>query len=177
MLVKDFERLISEYEKDLYSFCCYLAAGAASDMAGDLYQDTVLAAFEMRGRINPDGNPKSLLFSIAVGKWKNARRKAVRRQAIAPQQPLEEFDYAAAGRENVEADVQARATQEAVQAAVNSLEDKFRIPLILHYFDDMGLEAIGGVMGLPKGTVKSRLHKARALMKVLLAKETEGLYG
>ena len=171
MTAQDFERLLNEYEKDLYSFCCYLAAENVSNMAGDLYQDTVLAAFEMRERIDPAQNPKSLLFGIAVGKWKNTRRKAGRRQAIVPQISLDEFDYATASEENIEAKVQGGLMRDAVQNAVNSLDDKFRIPLILHYFDDIGLELIGKIMGLPKGTVKSRLHKGRALVKAALTKE------
>jgi RNA polymerase sigma-70 factor (ECF subfamily) len=51
------------------------------------------------------------------------------------------------------------------------MDDKFRIPLILFYFDDCGVEAISEICKIPRGTVKSRLHKGRAMLRESLNKE------
>ena len=61
--------------------------------------------------------------------------------------------------------------QQAIAAALAKLDDKFRVPLILHYFDDMSMLEIGQILQIPAGTVKSRLHKGRALLKAALGKE------
>ncbi|MCL2198778.1 MAG: RNA polymerase sigma factor [Defluviitaleaceae bacterium] len=160
----DFENLIVTYEKDLYSFCCHLTAGSGVN-AGDLYQDTVLAAFEKRAQIDFTRNPKSFLFSIAVGKWKNAWRKAKRRQE------KDAMSEDTAESDNPETMVQSSFTREAIRTALVALHDKLRIPLILYYFEDRNLDIIASICNIPKGTVKSRLHKGRALLKAALEKE------
>jgi RNA polymerase sigma-70 factor (ECF subfamily) len=169
-----FERLLAACEDDLYSFCRYLAGHC---LAADLYQDTVLAAFEMRGRINTNQNPKALLISIAVGKWKNLRRKTGRRQAKVPEMPL--TGYGAEPKTPPEHDpqeqVQSVFVKKAIQDALGQLDDKFRIPLILHYFVEWDLKTVAGICGIPKGTVKSRLFKGRILLKDAL--EKEGIHG
>jgi RNA polymerase sigma-70 factor (ECF subfamily) len=165
-----FEKLLMSFETDLYSFCCYLA----NNLAGDLYQDTVLAAFEMKERIDPTQNPKAFFFSIAVGKWKNAERKNRRRQAKIPQLPLNDFavnEPKTMLRDGPEEQVQNAFLREVIERALYELDDKFRIPLILYYFGYLELGAIAGICSIPKGTVKSRLHKGRALLRTFLEKE------
>ena len=164
----EFENFIETYEKDLFSFCCYLSGDAVCD----LFQDTVLTAFEMREKIDLSGNPKSFLFSIAVGKWKNMKRKANRRMAIAPEIVFD--DYMGEDESNPEKISQKTFINEAIENALANLNDNFRIPLILYYFDEQNLENISEVCKIPKGTVKSRLHKGRALLKAAL--EREGIY-
>jgi len=85
----EFELFIEKYEKDIFSFCCYLTMDTR--LAEELYQETVLHAFMSRGKLDISGNPVSYLLSIAVGKWKNSRRKASRRERIAPQVPLDTY--------------------------------------------------------------------------------------
>lgn len=164
MTVAEFEQFIETYERDVFTFCKYLAIN--QDTASDLYQETILAAFEMIARIDTTNNPKSFLLAIAAGKWKNMRRKIQRRQNIAPETPLEAWSNTSLLGENPTADAaQNAALQQAVHKAIAELKDKFRIPLILHYFDDYPTETIATICNIPTGTVKSRLHKARILVK------------
>ena len=173
MTVPEFEQFLEAYGQDVFTFCRYLAADCHT--ACDLYQDTALAAFEMRMRIDPAQNPKAFLFAIAAGKWKNMRRKAVRRQTIAPETPLEDWVSAPAHTHDPTAKtVENAAAQTALRKAIGEMKDKFRIPLILHYFDDCPQETIAAVCAIPVGTVKSRLHKARALLKKSMEKEGFG---
>jgi len=172
MNVTAFERLIETCERDLYSFCRYLAMDGPT--ASDLYQETALAAFEMRNRIDPEQNPKSFLFSIAVGKWKNMRRKAARRQSLVPEVSLTQMNAAWHVSDNAytpENEAIKAAQRECIHQIISAMKDKFRLPLILYYFDDCSTEAISAILKIPAGTVKSRLHKGRTLLKDTLIKE------
>jgi len=110
-------------------------------------------------------------FAIAAGKWKNMRCKLFRRQSIAPEFPLEDWTKTAIVQSPTEDAAQNAIQQQVIHNAVVEMKDKFRIPLILHYFDNFQTEEIAQVCNIPVGTVKSRLHKARALLKKSLAKE------
>ena len=168
MDVAEFEQFLEIHEKDIFSFCRSLAMDV--DRASDLYQDTVLAAFEMRERIKVSQNPKALFLSIAVGKWRNTKRKAGRRQAIAPELPLDGLNEQVlpVRSEGPESLTQSKLLKETIQDALAVMDDKFRIPLILHYFDEYDLSSIAQICKTPKGTIKSRLHKGRALLKKAL---------
>ncbi len=52
-----------------------------------------------------------------------------------------------------------------IQDATHQLEDKLRLPIYMYYTADMTVEEIALALGIPQGTVKSRLHKARQTMK------------
>ena len=171
MTVAEFEHFLEAYERDVFTFCKHLAQNP--DAASDLYQETALAAFEMIDRIDKTGNAKSLLFAIAAGKWKNMRRKLRRRQAIAPETPLEDWTNTATAQNPTEDAAQAVLRQQEIRVAVSEMKDKFRIPLILHYFDDCPMEEIAQICKIPTGTVKSRLHKARELLRKKLKEPTQ----
>ena len=52
-----------------------------------------------------------------------------------------------------------------IREAIMELPALFRLPLTMLYFDDMPTEAIARVLGVPQGTVKSRIHKAKEMIK------------
>lgn len=55
-----------------------------------------------------------------------------------------------------------------VRRAIDSLDEKTRICTVLYYFEDQSIEQIARALGIRKGTVKSRLYRARALLKNVL---------
>jgi RNA polymerase sigma-70 factor (ECF subfamily) len=169
MDLTEFESLIRQHESDVFSFCCYLTMDRSA--ADDLYQDTVLQAFEARGRIDRARNPKALLFSIAVGKWRNIRRKAGRRNTLAPSVSFEDFTEDVAGNDDPERHALDAVLKDCIHSSLARMDDRFRIPLLLFYFDDCDLEAVSRICKIPQGTVKSRLHKGRALLRESLRKE------
>ena len=48
---------------------------------------------------------------------------------------------------------------------VKELPDKYRIPVLLFYMEELSLEEIAGIVHAPAGTVKSRLHRAKKILK------------
>ena len=172
MDASEFEQLLQAYERDLYSFCQYLAMNIHT--ANDLYQETVLHAFEGIDLIEVSKNPKSYLFSIAVGKWKNMSRKTRRREAIAPEIALENAIWATDGN-TPEGFAEKNELKHCIKKCLEEMNGKSRVPILLFYFDNFSAEDIAALCKIPVGTVKSRLHKGRALLKKKLEKEGFGI--
>lgn len=160
------EQCINEYGRDIYAFCSQLTK--STQEAEDLYQDTFLKAVELGGKIDFEKNPKSYLVSIALRIWKNRKRKYAWRSRIAvAEQIVEEVvsTEAAGQSQSVEETFLRQELREQVRAAVEKLDDRYRVPVYLYYTLQLPVEQIGKIMKLPQGTVKSRLHKARKLLK------------
>ena len=59
--------------------------------------------------------------------------------------------------------------------AINNLPEKLRVTIILFYFRDMDIKMTANLLGIPEGTVKSRLNKAKKLLKEVLGNEAADL--
>jgi RNA polymerase sigma-70 factor, ECF subfamily len=159
----------------VFIFCRKLTL--SKDEADDLYQQTFLRAVEIRKKISKDKNPKSFLIAIAISIWKNSIRKKARRNRIAPiisiddNPALEISDQSS----DIENEIINCELKKQVNLIVSNLRDKLRIPIIMYYNTEMSVGNIAITLKIPKGTVKSRLHKARLLIKNEL--EAKGYYG
>jgi RNA polymerase sigma-70 factor (ECF subfamily) len=60
-------------------------------------------------------------------------------------------------------------SRNAVRVALEKLEDAFRLPLLLHYFQDLSVAEIAVIMDIPEGTVKTRLARGREKLKAEVA--------
>lgn len=162
----DLSDLVRLYGKSIYGFCYKLAKNKSD--TDDLYQETFLKAMELCHKIDKDNNPKGFLISIAVGLWKNKRRKHAWRQRIAPVQEINEDmnnDYMFKVESTPEDIVISNELRVMIQTAADSLNDKLKIPLYMYYTAGMSNEDIAAALKIPLGTVKSRLHKARLALK------------
>lgn len=164
MTIPELESLIQSSGKDIYSFCEQLTRSRLE--ADELYQDTFLQAVQKLEKIDKMNNPKSYLLSIAVMLWKNKKRKAAWRTRIAPEKSLteekcEEFSVEITPEQYVIKTQEIQVLKEELKI----LPNKYQIPLVLYYMEEQSVAEIAKVMKLPKGTVKSRLYKARQLLK------------
>lgn len=161
--------LVKLHGKSIYGFC-YRLTGNKED-TDDLYQETFLKAVELRHKMDASRNPKSFLISIAIRVHKNHRRKLAWRQRIAP---IAELDEAANKSGSHACDgtpedaVLSLELRTMIQNAAHRLDDKMKLPLYMFYTADMTVEEIASALRIPQGTVKSRLHKARKLMRKVL---------
>ncbi len=173
MTQQEFIRCIQEYGRDIYSFCRHLTNDPAE--GDDLYQDTLLTAAERLERIEYDGNPKAYLLSVALRIWRNRKRKFAWRKRIAPAQPLlEERDAQLRGptEPSPEERMLDRERAAAIRAAVDRLPEKLKVVVLLFYMEDLQTARIGKMLNIPVGTVLSRLHQARKILK----KELEDMF-
>jgi RNA polymerase sigma-70 factor (ECF subfamily) len=171
---KEINEVVENYGASLYQFCCRLEHNQSD--ADDLYQETFVKLVERYYQIDMNRNPKSYLFSIAIHLWKSKCRKWARRQTIAP---TTELDLDMADKlslsNTIENDYIDSELHRVLYAKVGCLKDKYKIPLYLSYTIGMTTDEIAVVMKIPAGTVKSRLHKARQILKKELA--VAGYYG
>jgi len=54
---------------------------------------------------------------------------------------------------------------DSIKQIIDDLDEKHRIVIVLHYFSDYSVEQLASIIGIPQGTVKSRLHKARRIIR------------
>lgn len=163
--MKELERCIEVYGRDIYTFCLWLAKN--QEHAEDLYQDTFLTAIEVIDRIDSEENMKSYLLSISVRIWKNRKRKWAWRNRIAPTTVLEEDFYVDLAYEE-EDSVLEEEKSAVLKSAIAALPEKYRVIILLHYMEEVPQEKIAAILHVPIGTVKSRLYAARKLLKLEL---------
>lgn len=162
----DLSEIVEIHGKAIYSFCYNLARN--KNDADDLYQEAFLKATELCWKIDKKNNPKGFIISVAVGIWKNNRRKYAWRQNIVKIEAFNDdlINNPALQEENTPEDIFiTNEIRAAVQEAAKQLNDRLRIPLYMHYTAGMSIEEIAKALKIPKGTVKSRLYKARVALK------------
>lgn len=126
-----------------------------SAAAEDLTQETFVRAYRARHRYKPTAPPGAWLRRIGV----NLAISHLRRQKLARFLPARL--YVAPDRREYD---QAEA-RDVVTKALSLLSPKLRAAVVLHYYEGLTREEIAGVLGVPAGTVASRLAKAVAIMR------------
>lgn len=166
MSPEDMDNLVDTHAAFVYRFCIRLAGNRQE--ADELFQQTFLRAAELARRIDRERNPLGFLLAIAEKTHRRTVDKAVRRQRILPRVSSAEdedvlADVPAPGC--LEQDVGQRELRQAVREAVQALPEKLRTPVVMHYTGGLGIDEIANAMGMRQGTVKSRLYKARQLIR------------
>ena len=163
---QELEACINEYGKAIYSFCRQLTGNRQE--ADDLYQDTFLKAMELNGKIDYNNNPKSYLLSIALRIWKNKKRKYAWRKRIADTRSIvEEQDAemdAPAGPSPEERAID-KEECDIVRRAVEKLPERLKLTVLLFYMEELPAKQIAAILKIPTGTVLSRLHQARKILR------------
>ena len=162
-----FGPLVRRYERELYGYLRrYLGD---DDLADDVFQNTFVQVFLKIAQFEPGRPARPWLYAIATNQAIDALRRKNRRAdqradaTVAPDddgEPRPLFELIAAPDAGP-ADHADRAEQrELVRAAVDRLPDLLRQVVLLAYFQGMKYKDVADALGIPVGTVKSRLHAA-----------------
>lgn len=160
------EAMVQLWGRDILRFCRITAGNR--EWGNDLYQDTMLTLLEKQDFLDESMNVKSYAISIALGLWRNRRQKLLRRNRLVPQESLEalaEQGIQPGLTESPEQQLLRINQAEAVRRMVAALPEKYRLPLQLHYSGDLPIRDVAKIMKLPENTVKSRLHRAKKILK------------
>jgi RNA polymerase sigma-70 factor, ECF subfamily len=138
--------------------------------AEDLVQETVLRAYRALDRF--DGrHPRAWLLTIQRNAWRNMNRR-LRPQLIYDPASLHELPARGAdGRTGPEEAVVDDTMDAALVAALTGLPRNFRDTVVLVDVDGLSYREAARVLGVPVGTVMSRLHRARGRLRTQLAQD------
>lgn len=143
--------------------------------AEDLVQDTVVKALRFSARFEPGTNLKAWLFTILHNTWKNGRRAASRDGVHVSSDRIDEEAPSADGPIPPDTPEQLllRSTLDAdLQVALDELPDAFREAVLLRDVEELSYAEIAAMLGIPVGTVMSRISRGRRqLFERLIARE------
>lgn len=158
----DIELLVEQYGDNLYRYCRSITY--TLEDAEDLYQQTFLKAFELHKKISVNKNPKAYLMSVATNIWRNHKSTYARHERIAPTISSDEEGVQI---EDIRSDhdileqIVKKEEISRLKKCVDCLPDKQKQVILLFYAGELSLEDIANALKIPKGTVKSRLNKAK----------------
>jgi len=159
-----FSELVSLFESKVYR-AAYALTGNEHD-AADLTQETFLRAFKGIGAFRGRCPFFTWLYRILLNTFKTWLRARSRMPKTVPsghqnRAPVEEAASSPSGSQ-LASD---RETVDKVYRAISALPDEQRMAVVLHCLEDMSYREIAGAMRCSVGTVKSRIHAARLVLK------------
>jgi RNA polymerase sigma factor (sigma-70 family) len=143
------------------------------DDAKDLLQDTYLKAFRFIDSFQQGTNAKAWLFRILKNSFINDYRKRSKEPSKVDYQEVESFYNSEDVDRQITPDLRVEALQDMIgdeiSVALNSLDVDFRTVIILCDLEGFKYEEMAKILDIPIGTVRSRLHRARNLLKEKLS--------
>jgi RNA polymerase sigma-70 factor (ECF subfamily) len=167
----DFEVLAQRHLGDLLGSALRMTRNWED--AQDLTQDTLVRAFRGFASFQAGTNFKAWVFRIMVNTYINLRRKAARRPRTVSWEETpgetETGGFDPLGEEGQpEASTLAVLPNEHLKAALDDLPDEFRVPVLLCDVDEFSYKEIAHMLGIPLGTVRSRIFRGRQRLREAL---------
>lgn len=153
--------LIEEHSALLYRYA-YRLTGDADD-AEDLVQQTFLLAHQRGHQLREAAAARGWLISIV----RNVFLKSIRHRNRG--RSLDDIQEPQANDATLDGPIQS----ELLQQALMEMAEEFRSPLVLYYFEEFSYQEIASHMGVPIGTVMSRLSRGKAYLKKRLTEAVE----
>ncbi len=170
--VQIFEGEFMPHIDSMYNFAFKLTMD--EEDAKDLVQDTYLKAFRFISSFEKGTNAKAWLFRILKNSFINDYRKKSKQPAKVDYQEVETIYNSEDANHDITVDLRSETMQnrigDEVTNALNSLAVDFRIVIILCDLEGFTYEEMAKILDIPIGTVRSRLHRARNLLKDKLKK-------
>ena len=153
---RDFTNKLLESERMLYRIACGLLRSEADRQ--DALQETALKAWQNIGRLREEKYFKTWITRILVNECHNLHRKAGREipTETLPETPAPQQD------------------DPAFRMLLESLPEKQRVPIVLHYLEGFSLREIAQVQRISLSMVKYRMHQARKALAVEYGKPDGG---
>ncbi len=172
---KAVEELFDRYYKRIYVFL-YRATGRRED-AEDLCQEAFLLAFKNIGSFKGKSSFFTWVYKIAINRFRDHVRREKRRPLpIKSQVDEESFTGSVDTRASLVPQMSDEPgdkveTYQDVRKALQRIHPKYRVPLLLNAVEEMPYEEIARLLGLPVGTVKSRIFRARMMLAEMMGEK------
>ena len=159
-----FEELYRRYARRLKGFF-FLQLGGDEELAADATHDVFLRAYEARSRYQEGRSVSTWLFTIAYNLCRNHyRSNAYEAQLLAT------LDAEPISEQQIEVQLDAATLDEALAQVLAELPAPLHQLFSLHYQEELTIPQVAEIVGIPEGTVKSRLHKTMNIIRKKLKK-------
>ena len=165
MSTLEFYNKIDQITGSLNSFAFNLTK--SSEDAQDLFQETAFRALSNKEKFRPGTNFKAWMFTIMKNIFINNYRKKVKANTIIDS--TENLYYLNSGKNVIFNDADSNMLMQELEGMIASLDDSIKTPFLMH-FEGFKYQEIADELGLPLGTVKSRIFFARKALKASILK-------
>ncbi len=172
-----FNELVLSYERRVFALVFRMLGNRHE--AEDLAQEVFVQVFKAIDQFRGDAKLSTWIYRIAVNLCKNKSKYLARRHAgeqddvdaMVERVPLSAAKGVSVGDiSRPDELVEGMQLERVVKKAIAQLEPDFREVLVLRDVEDLSYEEIAAITGLPDGTVKSRIHRARGQLRALVEK-------
>ena len=161
---KAFEELYRRYARRLKGFF-FLQLGGDEELAADATHDVFLRAYEARSRYEEGRSVSTWLFTIAYNICRNHyRSNAYEAQLLAT------LDAEPISDQQIEVQLDQATLDQALAQVLAELPTPLHQLFSLHYQEELTIPQVAEIVGIPEGTVKSRLHKTMNIIRKKLKK-------
>ena len=154
MTGEDFARRVTELTPVLYRMC-YMQLRTAADRE-DAVQEAIFRAWEKRGTLRKEEFFKSWLIRILLNVCHDMQKR--QKRVV----PVEEIPERAAETDDRSAEL---------RSALFELDEKLRVPVILHYIDGYSVRDISRILDISENAVKLRMLRGRKKLREILMEE------
>jgi len=125
--------------------------------AEDAAQEIFVRLYRQLGRYDPERKFSTWTLAIATNYCIDQLRR--RRMQFVPLENI--IPWARARDAGPEGEALSRESRDEVQRLLKKLPEKYRAPLVLRYWEDLSCAEIAEILGVPEGTIKTQIHRAR----------------
>ncbi len=154
-----FRVLVERHQGQLVGYLTRMVG--CHSQAQDFAQEAFLRIYSRAHKYQEQGQFQSYLYRTAINLVRSAVRKSKTREAVATLMPAAPESTAAEQHQRV----QRQELREEIRQAVAKLPLKFREPLVLYEMEEWPYQQIAEHLGCRTGTVKSRIHRARSMVR------------
>jgi RNA polymerase sigma-70 factor (ECF subfamily) len=168
-----FDAIVRTHQDRVYAFCLRMLADREDAL--DTAQEVFLSAYRNMAGFRGEASLSTWLLRIAANRSLNRLRQRATRAAreVMSIEPQEDGDspFQPPGREEDRPDrmMESRETRKILEAAIANLDEDSRLLVLLSDVEGFSYEELSEAVGIPLGTVKSRLHRARMALRKMLA--------
>jgi len=174
-----YAEIVRRYQHRVFTLCVRWMADR--QVAEEVAQDVFLALFKSLARFRGDAQLSTWIHRVVINHCKNRkqyrhRRKMDRHEALegrrdpADDGPVRQIPDEGPG---TDAPLHAAEAEDLVQSGLAQLDEEQRQIILLRDVQDLSYEEISSILDLPRGTVKSRLHRARSQLATVLGRRVK----
>jgi RNA polymerase sigma-70 factor (ECF subfamily) len=157
-----FRHIVERYQGAVYNLA-YRMLGTPEE-AEDAAQEIFVRIYRQLGRYDPERKFSTWTLAIATNYCIDQLRR--RRMQLVPLENI--IPWARSRESGPEGEALSSESRDEMQRLLKRLPEKYRAPLVLRYWEDLSCAEIAEILGVPEGTIKTQIHRARKQLGKML---------